>query len=75
MSVHINFLHADAADPLHAQMQQMYVQDFGDSPDALRPTLSIEDKHAVMLMTNSLKFVGNRYEVGLPWRSDDAVLQ
>ena len=52
----------------------MYVQDFGDSPDARRPTLSIEDKHAVMLMTNSLKCMGNRYEVGLPRRSNDIIL-
>ena len=71
---HVNFLRTSAADPLHTQMQQMYRQNFGDSLEALEPTLSMEDKRAVRMISQSVKLVDGHYELRLPRKSECVVL-
>ncbi|XP_045210548.2 uncharacterized protein LOC123561953 [Mercenaria mercenaria] len=52
----------------------MWTSDFSDTSHYQKDSMSVEDKRALGLMDSTLSFVNGHYEMGLPWRQDDASL-
>ncbi|XP_045206017.2 uncharacterized protein LOC123558205 [Mercenaria mercenaria] len=59
---------------LQQQLERMWTSDFSDTSHYQKDSMSVEDKRALGLMDSTLSFVNGHYEMGLPWRQDDASL-
>ncbi|XP_053390098.1 uncharacterized protein LOC123563639 [Mercenaria mercenaria] len=59
---------------LQQQLERMSTSDFSDTSHYQKDSMSVEDKRALGLIDSTLSFVNGHYEMGLPWRQDDASL-
>ena len=67
---HIEVRNYDLCDLVHNFWR---TESFGVTPSADK-LVSSEDRKAIETLNNTIKFIGDRYEVGLPWKKSDVVL-
>ena len=76
-SLHVTFIHTVPLDDdlLHRQVQNWWRTDlFGTKYEQSSPR-SLEDKRALQTLQETVKHVGDRYQVGLLWKTPYIELQ
>ena len=68
-----NFIKADLR--LNDQFQSYCDMEFNDSACTEAKSMSANDKHAMRLMSNSIKLENGNYHLALPWRNDPSCLE
>jgi len=70
-----NSYHASLAERNCDVMLQQFVEadTFGTKPNIAKP-IGPEEKRAWEILSNTTRHIGERYEVGLLWKTDDSVL-
>ena len=72
--IRVQFLHKSDVENECNQILEIMNQDLKDLDEDCGVKPSVEDKLVVEEMEKSLKKVGTRYQVGLPWKEDHPVL-
>ena len=68
-----NFIKADLR--LNEQFQSYCDMEFNDSVYSEARSMSANDKHAMELMSDSIKLENDHYQLALPWRNDPPCLE
>ena len=71
-SVNVNFQQTDVI--LQQQLERMWTTDFNDKSREHIEALSVEDRCALTIMESTITKEDGRYQLALPWRSDDTYL-
>ena len=69
----VNFVESQD-NSLQRQFERVMQMDFSESNDYMAKEMSLEDQRALSIMKETVKNVGNHYEIALPWRNGKPAL-